>query len=251
MNLLIFTYHLKSLIILIIGIILGHAANSFRDGQRSGSGSLPGGVSLILAVSAREVQHSSLRVVVALQKNPRHRGIIKWPLGGRSFCNAESPRACYEPSPRSQEDSMDGWMLRWKSGTTRAVWVRGTGSWIGGPQHTTRGEHSMCPPATCCHVPTHQVASHKLISCAELFLRIQNREMLTVVLEVYVWEDLIGLMQSDQPHSSGGFIIPIKSFLDLVKWQQLDAVRLLGNGHVVTNLAHQLWICGVVKYALA
>ena len=75
--------------------------------------------------------------------------------------------------------------------------------------------------------------------------------MLTVELEVYIWEDLIGLMQSDQPHSGGGFIIPIKSFLDLVKGQQLDAVWHPGNGHVLTNLAFQLWVCGVVKHALA
>ena len=75
--------------------------------------------------------------------------------------------------------------------------------------------------------------------------------MFTVVLEVYVWEDLIGLMQSDQPHSGGGFIVPIKSFPDLVKWQQLDAVRHPGNGHVVTNLARQPRVCGVIKHALA
>ena len=247
MNLLIITYCLKSLVILIVGIILGCAANSFRDGQRSSSGSLAGGVFLIQAVSTRKVQHGSLRVVVALQKDPRHWGIIKWPLGGRSFCNAESP-------PRNQEDSVDGRMLHWKSFTTRVVHVRGRGSWIGGPQHITRGEHSMCPPATRCHMPAHQVASHKLVGCAKPYLRIrqtQNREMLTVVLEVYVWEDLIGLMQLDQPHSGGGFIMPIKSFLDLVKGQQLDAVQHPGNGHVVTNLAHQPWVHGIVKYALA
>ena len=78
----------------------------------------------------------------------------------------------------------------------------------------------MCLLATCCHVLAHQVASHELIGCAEPYLRIrqtQNREMLTIVLEVYVWEDLVGLMQSDQPHSGGGFIIPIKSFPYLVE----------------------------------
>ena len=112
----------------------------------------------------------------------------------------------------------------------------------------------MCLPAARYHMPAHQVASHELVSCAKPYLRIRqthNHEMLTVVLEVYVWEDLVGLMQSDQPHSGGGFIIPIKSFPDLVKRQQLDAVRHLGNGHVVTNLAHQPWVCGIVKYALA
>ena len=101
----------------------------------------------------------------------------------------------------------------------------------------------MCLPAARCHVPVHQVASHELVGCAEPYLWIrqnQNRKMLTIVLEVEVWEDLIGLMQSDQPHSSDGFIIPIKSFPDLVKWQQLNTVRHPGNGHVVTNLAHQL-----------
>ena len=100
----------------------------------------------------------------------------------------------------------------------------------------------MCPLATCCQVPVHQVASHKLVGRTEPYLRIRqthNREMFTIVLEVYVWEDLIGLMQSDQYHSGGGFIVPIKSFPDLVKWQQLDAVRHPGNGHVVANLAHQ------------
>ena len=112
----------------------------------------------------------------------------------------------------------------------------------------------MCLPAAHCHVPAHQVASHELVGCAQSYLRIrqtQNCEMLTVVLEVYVWKDLVGLMQSDQPHSGGGFTILIKGFPDLVEWQQLDAVRHPGNGHVVTNLVHQLWVCGIVKYALA
>ena len=172
MNLLVITYCLESLIILIIGIILGCATNGFRDSQRSGSGSLAKGVLLILAVSAREVQHSSLRVVVALQKDPRHWGIIKRPLGGQSFCNAESPQAPYEPSPQSQEDSVDGRMLRQNSGTTRAVHVRGRGSWKGGPQQVTRGKHSLCPPATRCHMPVHQVASHELAGCAEPYLQI-------------------------------------------------------------------------------
>ena len=187
MNLLIITYRLKSLIILIVGFILGLATNGFRDGRRSGFGSLPRVVFLILAVSAREVQNGSLRVAVALRKDPRHWGIIKWPLGGQSFCNAESPRACYEPSPQSQEDSMDGQMLRRKSGTPRAVWVHGRRSWIGGPQHVPRGEHSMCLAATRCHVSAHQVTSHELVGCAKPYLQIrqtQNREMLTVVLEV-------------------------------------------------------------------
>ena len=150
MNLLVITYHLESLVI--VSIILGCAANGFKDSQRSGSGSLAGGVFLILAVSAWEVQHYSLRVVVALRKDPRHWGVIKWLLSGRSFCNAESPMACYEPSPRSQEDSVDGRMLHWKSGSTRVVHVHGRGSWIGGPQHVTRGsiECSLRPLAATC-----------------------------------------------------------------------------------------------------
>ena len=189
MNLLIVTYRLKSLIILIVSIILGCAANGFRDGQRSSSGSLARGVFLILAVPTREVQHGSLRVEVALRKDLRHQGVLKRPLGGRSFCNAESARARYEPSLQSQEDSVDGWMLCQKSGTTWAVHVCGRGSWIG-----------VCPLAARCHVSAHQVASHELVGCAEPYLRIRqthNREMLTIVLEVYVWEDLVGLMQSD------------------------------------------------------
>ena len=58
----------------------------------------------------------------------------------------------------------------------------------------------MCPLAARCHVSAHQVASHELVGCAEPYLRIQqthNREMLTTVLQVYIWEDLVGLMQSD------------------------------------------------------
>ena len=45
----------------------------------------------------------------------------------------------------------------------------------------------MCLLAACCHMLAHQVASHKLIGYAELYLQIrqtQNHEMLTVVLEV-------------------------------------------------------------------
>ena len=139
MNLLIITYHLESLIILIISIILGYAANGFRDSQRSGSRPLAGGAPLILAVSAQEVQHCSLRVAVDLRKDPRHWGFIKWPLGGWSLCNAESPRACYEPSPQSQENSIGERMLCQKSGATRVIRVCGRRSWIGGPQHITRG----------------------------------------------------------------------------------------------------------------
>ena len=112
----------------------------------------------------------------------------------------------------------------------------------------------MCPLPTRCHMPAHQVASHELVGRAKPYLRIRqthNREMFTIVLEVNVWKDLIGLMQADQPHSGGGLIIPIKSFSYLIKWQQLDTVWHLGNGHVVANLANQPWVCGIVKHALA
>ena len=78
-------------------------------------------------------------------------------------------------------------------------------------------------PATGCYVPVHQVAPHKLISCAELYFRIQQphySEVLTVELNIHIWKHHVGTVHPDEPNGGGHFVIAVEGLMKLVKWQQ-------------------------------
>ena len=149
---------------------------------------------------------------------------------------------------------MNGWVLSRSSGTARPVGVRGRGPGAFGPLHVTWREHSLSFLATGCYVPVHQVAPHKLISCAEPYFRISQphySEVLAVELEVHIWKHHVGTVQPDEPNSGGHFIIAIEYLTKLVKRQQFDAVRNSCNSHKMANLVLLLGVWSIVKYPLA
>ena len=123
-------------------------------------------------------------------------------------------------------------MLCRKSGTTWAVHVCRRRGWMGGPYHVTRGKHRLGLLAARCHMPAHEEASHKLVGHAEPYLWIRqthNRKNAhRSIGSITSGKTSLDWCSRTSPTLVVASLYQFKSLLDLIKWQQLDAVPAPG-----------------------